>query len=71
MYLFIHLIIIILILSDSFEIEISELDLLIEKKKLLQQAPQHNYGCEILSGIFILSFLVVLVVVLVTLKKYS
>ncbi len=69
LYLFIHLIIIILILSDSYEIEISELELLIEKSK--QQPPQHNYGCEILSGFFILSFLVVLVIVLITVNKYS
>jgi len=57
-------------LSDSIEIEISELEFLIENKKN-QKATQYNYGCEILSGFFILSFLVVLAIVLITIKQYS
>ncbi len=57
-------------MSDSIEIEISELEFLIENKKN-QKATQYNYGCEILSGFFILSFLVVLAIVLITIKQYS
>jgi hypothetical protein len=54
-------------LTDSIEIEICELDPLIENKKQLPHS-KHNYGCEILSAVFILTFFIVLMVVILSLK---